>query len=388
MLRRRSHLRTLVASAGLMLAMLSGSGCAFHATESTEVGVLTRKITFLGLLGKPGVQQEVYAPGATYLFLPFTTDWHTFDISLQNLAMVRTPPRPGEKVDWRAPGNDLRFKTIDGNDIQVDVTVAWQIDPKMAPHVLARVGKDTEQVKEKLVRPACRSIVRDVLNELQSEDFYVSDKRFEKATKARDRLAAALAPEGVLVSQVILGAHRFHPDYEDVIREKKLAEQNAERLRSEARAAAERAKSELEKAKGQVSQQLAEADGHVDQVKLQADAAYVENEARAKAILAEKRASAEAIRKNNEALAGSGGRTMVKLRLAEALAGKQILFVPTGGGGMQLQTLNLNSLLKAYGSAEDEAEPPAGAPPTMTAPPPATAPAPAAAPKVGTKTPR
>lgn len=361
-MRRPNDLRALAALTGLMLATLSG--CTFHATDSTEVGVLTRKITFLGLLGKTGVQEEVYAPGATYLFLPFTTDWHTYDVSLQNLAMVQE----ATKSDRGVAGDDLRFKTIDGNDINVDVTVAWQIDPKRAAHVLAKVGKDTAQVKEKLVRPACRSIVRDVLNELQSEDFYVSDKRFEKATKARDRLAAALAPEGVLVRQVILGEHRFAKEYEQVIRDKKLAEQNAERLRSEARAAAEQAKSKLEKAKGQVSQQLAEADGHVDQVKLQAEAAYVENEARAKAILAEKRASAEAIRKNNEALAGSGGRTMVKLRVAEALAGKQILFVPTGGGGMQLQTLNLNALLRAYGTAEGAAEEPAAAPPPVPAP--------------------
>ena len=134
------------------------------------------------------------------------------------------------------------------------------------------MGESTDQVKEKLVRPACRSVVRDVLNSLRSEEFYVSEKRFAKAAEARDRLAAVLEPEGIMVRQVILGEHHFNPEYEKVIRDKKLAEQNSERMRSEARAAAEQVKSELQKAKGTVNQQLAAAQGALDTARLSADA--------------------------------------------------------------------------------------------------------------------
>ena len=334
------------------LVALPLTGCTCHSTASTQVGVLTRKI---GLFDTTGIQPEVYPPGATYFFPALITDWTTFDISIQNLSMVRDARRGDRNVE-----DDLSFKTIDGNDIRVDVTVAWQVDPKKAPHLLAAVGEDTEQVKEKLVRPACRSIVRDVLNELHSEDFYVSDKRFEKAALARQKLAEVLEPEGILVTQVILGEHRFHPDYEAVIRDKKLAEQNAERLRSEGHAAAEQAKSKLEQAKGKVQQQLAEASGYLDTVKLQSDAAFYENQKQAEALLAEKKALALAVKKRNEALAGSGGTTLVKLRMAEALSGKQLIFLPSGSGG-NLQTLNVNTLLKAYAADAAEKQEPAPA---------------------------
>jgi len=310
-------------------------------------------------VGKAGVQDQVYEPGATYFFTPFTTDWHTFDVSIQNLAMTKTS---GSRMisDGRrgqiSADDGIRFKTMDGNDIRVDVTVVWQIDPKKAAHVLQFVGDSTKQVEDKLVRPACRSVVRDVLNELHSEDFYVSEKRFQKANDARDQLARVLAPEGILVSQVILGEHNFHPEYEQVIRDKKLAEQDSERLRSEAKAAAEQAKSKLEKAKGQVSQQLAEAAGFLDTVKLRSDAEFFQAQKRAEAILAEKKAQAQAIQKDNEAMAGAGGKTMVKLKLAEAMAGKEIVFLPSGGqGGMNMQTLNLNALLKTYGQEQTPA---------------------------------
>ena len=330
-----------------LFAVFSFSGCSCHSTGSTEVGVLTRKITLFGMLGKSGVQEEAYAPGATYTFPAFFTDWATYDISLQNLAMVKDLNR-GDRPEV----DDVEFKTVDGNDIRVDVTVAWQVDPKRAAYVLTKVGRSTDEVKEKLVRPACQSVVRDVLNSLHSEDFYVSDKRFAKATEAREKLDAVLRPEGVLVSQVIFGEHHFHPLYEQVIREKKLAEQNSERLRSEARAAAEQSKSNLERAKGTVSQQLAEASGNLDQVKLRADAAYFENQKKAEAIVAERKAKAQAIRKQNEALAGAGGKAMVKLRVAEALQGKKLIFVPVGKGAMGLQTLDVNQLLRAYAAGK------------------------------------
>jgi regulator of protease activity HflC (stomatin/prohibitin superfamily) len=337
----------------LSLLWLPLSGCTCHSTGSTEVGVLTRKLGLGGLLGKPGVQPEIYAPGATYLFPAFVTDWNTFDVSMQNLAMVKEAGRGDRMAE-----DDLNFKTVDGNDIRVDVTVAWQVDPKRAPYLLNRVGENVGEVKEKLVRPACRSVVRDVLNELRSEEFYVSEKRFAKATEARDRLQAVLGPEGVLVRQVILGEHRFNPEYEKIIRDKKLAEQNSERMRSEGRAAAEQWKSELEKAKGTVSQQLAAAAGMLATARLGADAAYVQSQKQAEAIVAERKAHAEAVRKQNEALAGSGGKALVKLRIAEALAGKELIFVPTGKSGVGVQTLNLNQLLGALSAGAGEASPP------------------------------
>ena len=45
--------RSLVFCAAALIAPLSG--CTCHSTGSTHVGVLTRKVTFGGIYGKPGV---------------------------------------------------------------------------------------------------------------------------------------------------------------------------------------------------------------------------------------------------------------------------------------------------------------------------------------------
>lgn len=327
-------------SLGLFALALAPSGCVSYSTDSTEVGVRTKK-----LFGA-GIEQRIYAPGATYFFLPFLTDWTTFDIKLQNLEMVREGSR-GERT-----GDDsLHFKTTDGNDISVNVTVAWRIDPQKAPQLLTRVGSSTKAVMDRLVRPACRTYVRDVLNELHSEEYYISSKRFEKGNQAMARLQEELGPEGIVIEQVLLGEHRFHPEYEKVIKDRKIAEQNAERLKSEAQAAEAEAKRNLERARGDVQVAVAKAKGEAEQIRIATERRFYENQREAQAILAERTARAKGIEKQNQAMAGAGGRTMVKLRIAEALAGKPIMVVPAGSGA-SLQKLDINRLIEALAARE------------------------------------
>jgi regulator of protease activity HflC (stomatin/prohibitin superfamily) len=323
-----------------LVATLWLAACVSHSTNETEVGVLVCKIS-LGCANK-GIQSDLYPPGSTSFFAPFIRDWYVFDTRVQNLEMVADAKR-GD----RAQRDDLQFKTTDGNDISMDVTVAWTIDPKAAPKLLASIGTSTQEVKEKLVRPMARTLVRDVLNELDSESVYNSDKRFEKAEKARKVLSEALQPHGVLISQVILHEHRFAPEYERVIHDRKLAEQAAQQLKSESEAAQQEALRNLETARGKVAGDIATAQGALEQAKLTADAEYYQQQQNSDAILAERTAKAKAISKRNEALRGSGGRAMVKLRVAEALEGKAIVLLPSGGTGVGLNKLDVNKLLES-----------------------------------------
>jgi regulator of protease activity HflC (stomatin/prohibitin superfamily) len=228
--------------------------------------------------------------------------------------------------------------------------VAWQIDSARTPDIVQNVGISTEEVKEKLVRPMARTLVRDVLNELDSESVYNSDKRFEKAERARTVLANVLAPFGIVVQQVILHEHRFNPEYEKVIRDRKLAEQRAEQLKSEAEAAAQEAIRNLETARGKVAADIEAAKGNLAQIKLQADAAFYAQQQNADALLAERTANAKGIAKRNAALRGPGGRAMVKLKIAESLAGKPIVMIPSGTAGSSLNRLDLNKLIEAVKS--------------------------------------
>ena len=185
------------------------------------------------------------------------------------------------------------------------------------------------------------------MNELKSEEYYDANVRFLKGDEALEQLNARLNPEGVLITQVLLGEHKFNDRYEQIIKDKKVAEQDAARLISETEAAREQMRRELEVAKGAVSKAIEVSLGESKQRTIEADAYYYSQERVAQATLAEAKAYSKGVSEQARALAGSGGDNMVKLKLAEALKGKNIIFVPTGG--MDLRTTNMNDLLQTYG---------------------------------------
>jgi regulator of protease activity HflC (stomatin/prohibitin superfamily) len=323
------------------ITILVMTGCVPHTTGETEVGVRTLK---LGIFDKKGVEDRVYAPGSTYFFLPFINDWHTLDTKLQNLEMTLHTDR-GD----RRSRDDLLFKTIDGNDIGLDVIIAYRIDPKQAPTIVQYVAEDNRTLKEKIVRTIARSKPRDVFGELKTEEFYVADKRDLQAKKAKEILQSMLGPMGIIVERVLTKDYRFNPEYQKAIEDKKVADQRVEKNKSAQRAAEEEYKRRLEEAKGEVNKMVADVDGEFKRAKIEADAYYEKQKLLAKAIKAEGIAEAKGIRKMNRALTGSGGETLVKLRIAEALQGKRIVLLPVSEGGMNLKTTDINQLIDVMG---------------------------------------
>lgn len=317
------------------------SGCVLNSTGKTEVGVRTVKWS---LFGKKGVEDKIYPPGSTNIFLPFINDWHTFDTKLQNLEMTAEVHR-GD----RSTRDDLLFKTIDGNDISLDVIIAYRIDPKQAPFILQHVATSDQALRDKVVRTIARSKPRDIFGELKTEEFYVADKRREKSDQAKENLQQILGPYGIIIEKVLTKDYRFNPEYQKAIEDKKIADQMVEKNKSAQHAALEEYRKELEEAKGEVNKLIADADGTFQKAKIEADAYYEKQKLIADAIKAEGQAEAKGIEQMNKALAGAGGETMVKLQVAEALQGKKILLLPVSEGGMNLKTTDINDLIKTLG---------------------------------------
>lgn len=325
----------------LLLSLPALTGCVPHSTGETEVGVRTVK---LGLFSPKGVEQKAYAPGSTYFFLPFVNDWHTFDTKLQNLEMTHESGR-GDRKDR----DDLLFKTIDGNDIGLDVIIAYRIDPEKAPYILQYVAENNQTLREKIIRTVARSKPRDIFGELKTEEFYVADKREAKAQNAKTVLQEILSPLGIVVERVLTKNYRFNAEYQQAIEDKKVADQRVEKNRSAQRASTEEYKRKLEDARGEVNKMVAQADGEYQRAKIEADAYFEKQSLIARAVKAEGIAEAEGIRKMNAALAGSGGESLVKLRIAEALQGKRIVLLPVSEGGLNLKTTDINQLIDVMG---------------------------------------
>ena len=325
-------------AAGLLLAGTL-AGCAPHTTEATEVGVKFNKITS---------SVEIMAPGANYFFLPVVNDWKKYDISLRNLVMtaqVNSGDRRGK--------DDLRFKTRDGNDIETDVTIRWRIDPTQVGRIWKFVAPSTDEVQSRLVRPQARAYVRDVLNRLNSEDFYNPTLRFAAANDATRILGDHLRPYGVIVEQVILGNFQFKPEYQRLINARKEAEKTAEKLEAEIIATRAGNQANLQSKVAGLTEQLTRAQGNFEQAQRNADAYLVQRQQGAQALLAEKTAQAEGIRKERSALNGSAGDAYVNLQLIDALQKKEIRQIPRLPNGNVI--IDGNKLLQQLGVIRYEA---------------------------------
>ncbi|HET7434324.1 MAG TPA: SPFH domain-containing protein [Thermoanaerobaculia bacterium] len=318
----------------LVIALLfSALACTPHTTGATEVGVRFNKITR---------STETVDAGATYFFTPIINDWTTFDTSTQNLLMVSKSTEGDRKEK-----DDLRFKTRDGNDIETDVTVRWRIDPTKATYIWNFVAPNTATLKESIVRPMARAYVRDVLNRLDSEEYYNPDLRFAAAVDATRVLAAHLKGHGIIVEQVILGDFSFKTDYQRLINGRKEAEKQAEKLEAEILATQEANKANLQTKIAQLTEELTRAQGEFEQAKRGADAYVVKRQQDAQSVLAEKTAVAEGVRKERAALNGSAGDAYVNLQLIEALQKKEIRQIPKLPSGNVI--IDGNKLLQQLG---------------------------------------
>jgi regulator of protease activity HflC (stomatin/prohibitin superfamily) len=309
-----------------LLLFLLFSFASYHATDSTEVGVRTVK-----WLGKRGVQNQVYQPGSAYFFLPIFNDWDTFDTRLQ-------------VVEMKGPGQ-LVLKTRDGNDLFVDVTFSYHIEPQKAPYIRQYVAKTDLELREKVFKTVARSRTRDFLGALSTDEFTHTEERNKAVDEARTGLQAIFDNYGIVLERVAVMDYRFDPDYLKVITDKKVAEAKTLEIRAQLEAQREANKRLLNESEGQVKAMIASTLGRYSNTVSGADAEFDQKKTLADAILTEGTNTALAIVKQREAMASAGGETQIQLAFATNLFGKRIIMIPSGNG-LNLQTLDLNKALE------------------------------------------
>jgi regulator of protease activity HflC (stomatin/prohibitin superfamily) len=305
-------------------------GCG--TTSSTEVGVRT---SLFGIIEKRG-EQQVYEPGGVYFFLPLINTWNTLPISQQNLLMNSNLGEGDRPVP-----DDITFKTKDGNNVFIDVNVMWRVDPKKVGYLIARVGQSVDEIKERLVRPVSRSVIRDVFNEITSEEYYQVTVKNRVAAKAREELAKALAEHGLIVDLLQVQQHRFDTEYQNAINAQKQAEADVQTLVEQQKNMEVQKKSELEGKRSQWNQELEGALGEAGRVRNEADGYYQTKTNEAKALVAAAQAESEGVRKEAEALGKLGGDAYVKMQVAQMLSKKRIMLVP----GSNVSTLDVNKMV-------------------------------------------
>lgn len=316
-----------VGLAFLLLMVMIVSSIRVGRVTGEEVGVLLDKIT-----GKMTIVEQ----RGVKIYFGLTQSFHVLDRRMAILEMTEREDR-GE----RTGKDDLKIKTKDGSDVYVDLKVQYRIIAGKADVIMRSSGLD-EAYKTKWVRDYSRSLCRNALGELTTEDFYDAAKRQEKVRDATAEANKRLNPFGIKIDSIgIPQKPHFYEEYEEMIKQKKLADQAEREEESKALAAEQRKATSLvqetnvrnvaiEEFEGKMEQKVIEAKAEGEKVRKQADAGYdrltigaeaelYQKQKMADGILAQKKAEAEGIEAMKQALEGEGGRNMVKLEYARRL---------------------------------------------------------------------
>ena len=283
---------------------------------------------------------DVIAESGTVIYNGLISSFYLMDTADQRLEMTADPQR-GD----RRQKDDLRIKTIDGSDVFVDLTINYGVTRDKVDVVALTSGLG-DAYKLKWVRDYSRSVCRSVFGEMTTEEFYDASIREEKANMAREELNVMLSPFGIEVRKVIPEKFRFHQEYEEKIRAKKLADQEVEEQISKANAAqqdqifrtVEATKKKevfvatidgqmqqlIVEAKANADKNIKEAEAYAVETSRGGDAQFYKMEQNAEAIKATKAAEAEALLKLAKAMEGEGGRNIVKMEYAQRLKQMEI----------------------------------------------------------------
>lgn len=306
----------------LFLAAMQRNGIS-HVKEN-QVGVMLNNLS-----GKLELKDRV----GYHLYFPYLYSFYVLDKTIQKLDLSWAQGVAGIR-------RDIKFKTADGSDLSMDITVNYKLIPEMAVEVLQKSGLGTK-FSETWMEPFARHVCLASFGELTSEEMYDASQRNAKAQLALDRLSKLLHPQGIDIIAVIPGEFRFYKEYEEVIQQKKLADQKVEEQQAQARAAKqnqetqfveERKKSEskLAASEGECTNKLIqstaegnkkkrEGDQYYETTMLASDALLYSASAESEGLRARMLAEADGMEKLRQAMTGKGGIGLVGLEYAKRL---------------------------------------------------------------------
>lgn len=310
---------------GICAAILIAFTVLFFKTvtiKGNEVGVLE---TWGG-----GVQDELLTP-KTYTYIPgFFYTVYTYDISAQVVELDKTQ------------GDSYHVQSAEGQDMEIEMSVRYRVDPSKIVENHKTVGKDIDQ---KVVIPTLLRVIKDHATNKRAIDAYSGEglvslqKEIEDAlTKHPEYLEKGIIVENCNIKHIGLdGNYLTEIQQKQVaiqrelrfVQEEKAALAEAKKAKAEAQADYEKTIVEAQRDKEKailLAQQQAEsavlaAEAEKKKVVLSAEAEKESGELRAQAILAMGKAKADSLKLELASYSEPGSDLYARIKVAENLQG-------------------------------------------------------------------
>lgn len=202
--------------------------------EPQERGVI------ISALAPDGYREQALQPGLRWI-IPFVERVEKYPISRQTYTMSITT------YEGQIQGDDsITARTSDGQEIFVDASVIYQIDPEqvVTVHILWQ-----NRYSNDLVRAQVRGVIRDAVSQFSVEEV-VSQKRFEMVQMVSSSLDIKLRENGLQLVDFVLRNINFSPEYAASVEQKQIADQQAEQAKFVVEQKKQEAQQAIETARG------------------------------------------------------------------------------------------------------------------------------------------
>jgi regulator of protease activity HflC (stomatin/prohibitin superfamily) len=296
---RASRARPLKGAAGLVIGtvvfslVLTSVSAGLVFIQADERGVV------ISAFAPKGYREQPLQPGLRWV-IPFAENVKTYSIARQTYTMSVA------SAEGQIQGDDsIRARTMDGQEINVDASVIYAIDPTK---IIDMHIEWQDRYQDNVVRPLARGIIRDLASQYGIQEI-VSSKRADMEQKISDELGKKLGENNLVLVDFILRDLHFTDEYAAAVEQKQIAEQNA----LQAQFVVEQKKQEAEQAR-----QTAQG---------QADAVVIAAQGESQAILLKAQAQSQA----NDVLSKSLSPELLTYTYINKLAPNvQVMYLPSG----------------------------------------------------------
>jgi len=260
---RRGKTWIVVALVGAFVLTTLSSGLVFINPD--ERGVV------ISAVSPSGYRSDALTPGLRWI-IPFAETVERYPISRQTYTMSIA-----EKEGQIQGDDSITARTADGQQIYVDASVIYQIDPMK----VVQVHIQWQDRYAELIRAQARGIIRDVVSQYKVEEV-ISSKRAEMVQAINDGLRVKVEDNGLILDDFVLRNITFSDEYAASVEQKQIAEQQAQQAKLVVEQKKQEAEQAREVAKGLADAAVTKAQGEADARLIQANA-----EAKALALIAE-----------------------------------------------------------------------------------------------------
>lgn len=244
-----------LALAGIVVAIVGGI-----LSQGILVVPPTERAVVFNVLS--GDLENPRQPG-TNIIIPVLQQATLYDMSQKQYTMS------GATAEGSRSGDDtVRGRTVDGQEVRLEITVIYSIDPDQVNLIHRRWQNRYEN---DFIRPTTRGLVRDIVSSFRADDIYGA-KRGEMETDIQTHLGARMAEEGLILSDLLVRDINFSEQFTQAIEQAQIAEQEANRARLRVVQIQQEAEQARAQAAGQRDANVARAEGEAQAIVLRAQA--------------------------------------------------------------------------------------------------------------------